>query len=369
MKWLAIVWATWFAWIPVTFFFGRVFCRYVCPLGLSQSLVGFALRPKSNVRRVCSRLPRTRLQRCVNIALLVAYLALPVGQYLHPWGIFGRVLVLFAPGIAFFAGVLLLSAFGKGRIWCNWVCPLGTIFDVAAKFALRGDRIGRGCGNCRACFPEAPARDAGTCSCGGDGLTRRETLKGVAVIAAAEKLTDGGFADVSVHSRPARAALPLPPGAGSEMRFSNLCVGCGLCAAKCPGGCLVPSTSLLSLGKPEMDFRKGYCLVGCVKCGDVCPTAAIRRLDADDRPKLRMGLAKVRKELCMRSKAGEKCRACARKCPVGAVKIENGFPSVDPAKCIGCGACEHVCPARPEPAIFVEGYERQSETTGKATVR
>jgi len=54
---------------------------------------------------------------------------------------------------------------------------------------------------------------------------------------------------------------------------------------------------------------------------------------------------------------------------VGAVKIEDGFPSVDPAKCIGCGACEHVCPVRPEPAVFVEGFERQSETTGKATGR
>ena len=35
------------------------------------------------------------------------------------------------------------------------------------------------------------------------------------------------------------------------------------------------------------------------------------------------------------------------------------FPVVDKAACIGCGACEHVCPARPLPAIFVKGFERQ----------
>ena len=32
---------------------------------------------------------------------------------------------------------------------------------------------------------------------------------------------------------------------------------------------------------------------------------------------------------------------------------------MDELVCIGCGACEHVCPSRPQPAIFVEGFERQ----------
>ncbi|MBQ2164891.1 MAG: 4Fe-4S binding protein, partial [Muribaculaceae bacterium] len=32
-------------------------------------------------------------------------------------------------------------------------------------------------------------------------------------------------------------------------------------------------------------------------------------------------------------------------------------PSINEAKCIGCGACEHVCPARPVAAIHVEGHE------------
>ena len=32
---------------------------------------------------------------------------------------------------------------------------------------------------------------------------------------------------------------------------------------------------------------------------------------------------------------------------------------MDKGACIGCGACEHVCPARPMPAIFVKGFEKQ----------
>ena len=35
-------------------------------------------------------------------------------------------------------------------------------------------------------------------------------------------------------------------------------------------------------------------------------------------------------------------------------------PAVDRSKCIGCGACEYLCPARPFSAIYVEGNEAHS---------
>ena len=34
------------------------------------------------------------------------------------------------------------------------------------------------------------------------------------------------------------------------------------------------------------------------------------------------------------------------------------FPVVDESKCIGCGACEFACPAKPIKAIYVEGYSQ-----------
>ena len=36
-------------------------------------------------------------------------------------------------------------------------------------------------------------------------------------------------------------------------------------------------------------------------------------------------------------------------------------PIVNEEKCIGCGACENLCPARPYSAIYVEGHERHRE--------
>lgn len=143
----------WALWLPVTFWFGRVFCRRICPLGLSQSLVQLLLHPKRRVRRVCTELPRTKVQLLVNWTLVGAYFFAPLGYLLNPWGIFGRAaFVFFVPGILLFAGILILAAFGKGRIWCNWICPLGTMFDFAAKLGWRQDKISRSCGNCRRCF-------------------------------------------------------------------------------------------------------------------------------------------------------------------------------------------------------------------------
>ena len=37
------------------------------------------------------------------------------------------------------------------------------------------------------------------------------------------------------------------------------------------------------------------------------------------------------------------------------------IPVVNEEKCIGCGACEYVCPSRPFSAIYVEGHEVHKE--------
>lgn len=34
------------------------------------------------------------------------------------------------------------------------------------------------------------------------------------------------------------------------------------------------------------------------------------------------------------------------------------IPVVNDERCIGCGACENLCPSRPFSAIYVEGHER-----------
>ena len=190
-------------------------------------------------------------------------------------------------------------------------------------------------------------------------MTRRETLKGVALFAVADKLTDGGFAAVSMPGEPERKHPVLPPGAMDGEEFSRKCIACGLCAAACNEGVIRLSSDLSRFGQPELDFRRGSCLLGCVRCAAVCPVNALFPVQKELKSVIRIGRAVYHKDLCVRCTEGDDCRACERKCPVQAVHIVKGIPVVDDTVCIGCGACEHSCPARPMPAISVEGYKVQ----------
>ena len=363
--------ATWvfLAVLVLTLVWGRFFCETMCPLGILQSFVNWIFHPKTNVRRVCSRLPRSRTQGIVSAVALV--LALTVGwSALNPYGIYGRALSLWLPGVVVLAVILVLAAIGKGRIWCNWICPFGTVFNLLSKIAWRKDKVGRHCGNCKRCFAaneKVKVKGEGEQRSEVD-LTRRETLKGFAVLAAAEKLTDGGFADVSLPGLPARKTKVLPPGAvGTADAFARRCVGCQLCVKRCPGGCLKPSADWKDFGTVKLEFQEGYCIENCTKCSEICPAGALERLDRESKRHRHIGRATWRKDLCVRTTNGDPCMACAKKCPKGAIHIVEGFPVVDEDACVGCGACEHVCPARPLPAIAVEGLyvQRQVDPIGE----
>ena len=78
---------------------------------------------------------------------------------------------------------------------------------------------------------------------------------------------------------------------------------------------------------------------------------------------IKIGTAVLVSENCI-SYNGQRCGNCERHCPNGAIKMVDckdkpkaKMPIIDAERCLGCGACEYVCPARPFSAIFVEGIE------------
>ena len=146
----------------------RLFCRYVCPLGLLQSAVRLWRGP----RRVCTRLPESRPQLAVRWTVFALYALsffLPalyiVKPFVDPYSIVCRAacFTFFSPewdaAIACLAYiplgfVLALSLATRGRAWCNWICPWGTLLHLIAKLTGRGDRVKKecGCDKCRRCF-------------------------------------------------------------------------------------------------------------------------------------------------------------------------------------------------------------------------
>lgn len=317
--------------------------------------------------------------------------------------------------------VIAVLAWRGGRTYCNTVCPVGTILSFLARFSWMKVRIdGSKCVNCGLCTKNCKASaidfknhkiDYSRCVVCGDcidkcnkgairlshslprrdeqrqasqssptggveGAGRRSFLLGLAVASTAaalaqeKKKVDGGLAAIEDKIAPKRLTPLTPPGSLSAQHFAQHCTACQLCVSTCPNGVLRPSTGLSTFMQPTMSYERGYCRPECTKCGEVCPTGAIKPITRAQKSAMQIGHAVWIKKNCVPLTDGVECGNCARHCPTGAITMvpldpndEHSLkiPAVNEARCIGCGACENLCPARPFSAIYIEGHEVHRE--------
>lgn len=182
----------------------------------------------------------------------------------------------------------------------------------------------------------------------------------IAGLAAGLALTRAGMGKLADYAR--RFSI-LPPGAGNAERFASRCTACQLCTANCPAKIIVPAPG--GDGPVSLDLNRGACSYDCNRCSQVCPTGALRPLTLQAKQKTKIAEAKLNPRLCIVFQEGEKCGKCASVCPTGAVTLRRtGAPRpVNLALCIGCGACQKICPA-PGKAITVQGIEQQTLLKG-----
>lgn len=313
-------------------------------------------------------------------------------------------------------GILAVLAWRNGRTYCNTICPVGTLLSVFAKFSwLKVHFDVDKCKNCSLCTKNCKAACidykthtvdplrcvvCGDCikSCkfgalkyghGGNGQpsesnksnepvdsSKRTFLLSSALVATAamaqkkDKIMDGGLAEIEDKVAPERQTPIMPPGARSKQNFEQRCTGCQLCISECPNEVLRPSADLWHLMQPTMSYERGYCRPECNRCSEVCPAGAILPLKHEDKASTQIGHAVWIKKNCIPLTDGVECGNCARHCPVGAIEMVPSdpddeaspyVPAVNENRCIGCGACENLCPARPFSAIYVEGHEVHKE--------
>ncbi len=313
-------------------------------------------------------------------------------------------------------------AWKHGRTWCNTICPVGTVLGFFSKFSLFAPVIDtdkcRNCGlcgkqckaacidmmehkidysRCVACMdcidtckdgavryalrfpvkpkitkedrhdlPDRPSTDNGR-----RAFIISTAVATTAVAAKAQEMkVDGGLAAIERAHKPERQTPLVPVGALSLKNFTDHCTACQLCVSVCPNQVLRPSTSLLTLMQPEMSYERGYCRPECNKCSQVCPAGAILPISIEEKSSIQIGHAVVDLGCCVVNTDEVSCGNCARHCPVGAIRMvrkdpDNDkslrIPVVNEERCIGCGACENLCPARPFTAIHVEGHEVHKE--------
>lgn len=307
--------------------------------------------------------------------------------------------------------VIAVLAWRGGRTYCNTICPVGTILGVISKYSLFKPVIDsskcNGCGlcarNCKASCINSKEHEIdytrcvacmdcmGKCKKGAIKYARRipaEVAPAVtpeqvdnarrvflsasaifattAVMKAQDKKVDGGLATIEDKKIPNRETPLFPPGALSARNFAQHCTACQLCVSVCPNQVLRPSDSLMTLMQPEMSYERGYCRPECTKCADVCPAGAIKPITKEDKSAIQIGHAVWIKENCVPLTDGMNCGNCARHCPTGAILMvlsdpdlpdSPKIPVVNTERCIGCGACENLCPSRPFSAIYVTGHQ------------
>ncbi len=382
---------------------------FVVALLAGGGFVVALLAPYSSYGRIVSNLFAPLYYGVNN---LLAYGAERVGSYaFYPVDVWIKSVVTFVVAAVTFVLIAVL-AWRSGRIYCNTFCPVGTVLGVLSRFSLFRPVIDadkcNGCGlcarNCKAsCIdPKAHTIDSSRCvvcmdcfdKCSRHAIayrlrrhrsatvaavssehghiddSRRSFLSMTAWLAATPLLNakgkvDGGLAVIEDKKIPVRATRIVPAGAGSVRNMAQHCTACQLCVSSCPNGVLRPSQRLDALMQPEMSYERGYCRPECSRCSKVCPTGAIRPITVAEKSAVQIGHAVWVKENCLPLTEGVECGNCARHCPVGAIQMVASradmpdspkVPVVDTERCIGCGACENLCPARPFSAIYVEGH-------------
>ena len=194
---------------------------------------------------------------------------------------------------------------------------------------------------------------------------------------------------------PAGALLPLSLEVKQTTRIglasvdANVCVGCGICASKCPANAI----EIVSGADGRKAVVSADCCIGCGVCQHVCPlpdapaitvsgvaeqilvkASEVRNEPENAEQDPENGQDNAEQKADGEQQNGEQssaasskpiavpvpelcvgCGLCSEECPVSAITMVDGLPSVNADACVGCGLCSEACPAPDGPAIVVQG--------------
>ncbi len=439
--------------VLITILFGRVYCSSICPLGIMQDIISRISKRFNKRKRYKFHTEKKLLRWIILVATTIAFLSgftFLLGL-LDPYGAYGRIATHFLRPAYLYANNLLdniltslnnyslkqvnihtfgtlsiaialitfvilsIMAWRNGRIYCNTICPVGTVLGFLSKFSLfKVEFVTEKCNSCGLCSMKCKASCIDTKNMKIDynrcvdcfnclDVCNRSAMKyefvgfprkrQTANLSNNSSTSNASNVDLSKRrffstllltgvsagtllanknlpkSNSTKPKLPIaPPGAIKIDKFNEKCISCHLCVSKCPTQIIKPSLLEYGLGgmmQPILSFDNGFCDFNCTVCSDVCPTNALTSITKKDKQHTQIGIAHFVLQNCIVHDKERRCGACAEICPNKAIRMvpyknSLSIPEINPEICIGCGACEYVCPAVPRKAIYVEGNDIQN---------
>jgi len=276
----------------------------------------------------------------------------------------------------------------KGRFFCRWICPLGTLYSVPSQFSLkrrffpwklngylfwfavfasvaglplilfldplstftRLGAMGRGAAHWMAWIPGALIPLMLLLSLIQPGIWCVQ-LCPLGYLVEKAKLKHPALRQVNRGRRELLAGLALgaplallfrhavraaeddrpvlPPGAKDLDSFAATCIRCYACVNACPTGVLTvrKKGGVAEFCIPELDFDKhdgAYCEQYCNACLQVCPTGAIRSLSMERKQQQKIAVASIIREACLAWEDRLECVACDEYCGYNAIEMRTG---------------------------------------------
>ncbi|MFO0889226.1 MAG: 4Fe-4S dicluster domain-containing protein [Isosphaeraceae bacterium] len=314
---------------------------------------------------------------------------------------------------------LLFANWWIPRFFCRVLCPLGALLGIFSRFSLwRIDRDPVRCTDCDLCLKSCegasdPHKDLrkSECfvclncieDCPHDALSFRFLPRKASEVTYPEvgrrELLLAGIFGLMFYPMTRRSGgvkknfskyVIRPPGSVAEDEFLRRCIKCDQCIRVCPTNVLQPAmfeAGLEGLWTPIMISKMGWCELNCTLCSQVCPTGAIREISIaeklgvgpfEGKGPIKTGTAFYNQGRCLPWAMDTSCVVCEEVCPVSpkaiftrnvevtdrwGATLELKRPYIDPVKCIGCGICEHECPVKDDPAVYVTAIGESRDKT------